>query len=283
MNRREILPVSILIAIVIIACALLAAPYIFPPGPEIPASATDSDLSTATTGITTALTTIIEYTESAADALSEADAPSPEEVQTVLNERSSASGDELSYAFVAPNGTITAVAPEMYAGSVGVDISAGEPGATIIRMREPFLSDAFVAQEGFTGIEVACPVLSDDGVYQGSVIAMAEPSAIVGEMVAPIETEKGITVTVMQPDGFILYDRDPAQVGKNLFTDEPFTGFPSLVELGHRIAATQDGSGEYTFYRSANVTDTLVTKNARWDTVSCLDREWRVILFREDA
>jgi hypothetical protein len=283
MNRCDILPVSILIAIVIIASLLLAAPYIFPPGTESPAATAEGDLSRLTSGIAAALTSITESTGTAAKTLSTADRHSAAEVQPVLDDLASTSGYALSYAFIVPNGTIIAVAPEMYAGSLGVNIAAGEPGAAIIGMREPFLSDAFVAQEGFTGIEIACPVLSSDGDYLGSVITMAEPSAIVGEMVAPMEAEHGITVTVMQPDGFILYDRDPAQVGKNLFSDLPFTDYPSLQALGKRIAADTAGNGAYTFYASPEKTGDTMQKQADWDTVAYLGKEWRIIVFRDET
>ena len=202
-------------------------------------------------------------------------------MQPVLDGLYSTSGYALSYAAITPDGTIIAVAPETYAGSVGINIAAGEPGTTIIRMHEPFLSDAFVAQEGFTGIEIACPVFSGDGEYMGSIITMAEPSAFVGDIVAPIEAENGITVTVMQPDGFILYDRDAAQVGKNLFHDIPFTNYPSLQKLGTAISANATGSGEYFFYASPDATGDAIQKQADWDTMVCLDKEWRIIRFQD--
>lgn len=283
MNRRDILPVSILLAVAVIACVLLAAPLFISPEPGNHAGTADRDLATLSTGITAALTTITERIGSAAKILSGAESLSAAEVQPVLDELVSTSGYALSFAFVAPNGTITAVAPEMYAGSVGINITASEPGATICRMRAPFLSDAFVAQEGFTGIEVACPVLSGEGDYRGSIIAMAEPLAIVGEIVAPMEAEKGITVTVMQPDGFILYDRDRAQVGKNLFVDLPFTDYPSLQALGKRIAADRAGNGAYTFYASPEKTGDVIEKHADWKTVSYRGKEWRVVLFRDET
>jgi len=273
MNRREILSVSILIIIAAIACILLVAPYIIPPETGNDENTDKSDFDYLKTNIETVLTTIGDTAESGAEALSTTESMSAAtEKQQVLDDLFSMSEYTMSYAVITPNGTITAVAPEAYSGSVGINIAGSEPGKTIIRTQEPLLSDAFIAQEGFTGIEIAWPISSQDGVYKGSVLAMANPSEFVREIVAPVEEEKDITVTVMQPDGFILYDQDTAQVGKNLFEDVPFTRYQSLQALGMNISATATGNGEYTFYSSPDKTGESVKKHADWDTVSYLNK-----------
>ncbi len=283
MKKSEILPVSILLVIAAIACVLLATPYIFPSDAVDDDTAVRSDLDYLNTHIKTVLFTIANNTTSAAEVLSSAKSLSAPEVQTVLDRLFSGSGYALSYGVINPNGTIIAVVPEAYAGSVGINIAGSEPGKTIIQTQESFLSNAFYAQEGFTGIEIASPIFSDKGEYLGSVLAMAEPSAFVGEIVAPIEDGQDITVTVMQPDGFILYDRDAAQVGKNLFEDLPFTNYQSLQALGKNISANAAGSGEYTFYSSPENTGELVKKYAEWDTMAFLDKEWRIVIFRDET
>ncbi|MDE4908455.1 cache domain-containing protein [Methanogenium marinum] len=279
MNRHEILPISILLLIAAIACILLAAPYFFPTEQGKEENTSMSDLEYMNSNIETVLTSIGDSAENAAQALSSADLMSTPEVQPVLNDLLSGSEYALSYATIDQNGTITAVAPDTYSNSVGINIGGSEPGKTIIKKREPFLSDAFTAEEGFTGIEIAWPVYSEDGEYKGSVLVMAEPSIFVGKIVNPVEEEKGITVTIMQPDGFILYDQDAAQIGKNLFNDIPFTNYRSLQALGKDISANTAGTGEYTFYKSPTDTTDLVKKHAEWDTVSYLNKEWRIILF----
>ncbi|WFN34155.1 hypothetical protein L1S32_09950 [Methanogenium sp. S4BF] len=279
MNRHEILPVLILFVIAVTACILLAAPSIFHSETENNEDNGIHDLDYLKTNIKTVLRSIGGSTERAAQTLSSAESISAPEVQPVLDELLSGAGYALSYATIVPNGTITAVAPEAYSGSVGINITGSEPGETIIKTREPFLSDAFIAKEGFTGIEIAWPVFSEDAEYKGSVLAMADPSVLVREIVAPVEEERGITVTIMQPDGFILYDRDTAQVGKNLFEDLPFTNYQSLQVLGEEISAKSAGSGEYTFYHSSKDTHYLVQKHAEWDTASYLGKQWRIILF----
>ncbi len=284
MNWRKTLPISVIIIIIAAACIFLATPYIFPSEPDEDKSAAIRDLEYITTNIEMVMTSIADSTESTSGALSSADSMESPEVQEALNELLSESNNyTLSYAAITPDGIIAAVAPDRYAESVGVNISGSEPGDTILRTQKPFLSDAFIAKEGFTGIEIAWPVFSREGSYKGSILAMANPSKFVGEIVAPVEKEKGITVTVMQPDGFILYDRDTAQVGKNLFEDVPFTTYDSLQALGQMIAANEKGNGTYTFYRSPENTGEAAQKHAYWDTCQCMGKEWRVILFTEDG
>ncbi|KAF1073201.1 hypothetical protein [Methanogenium sp. MK-MG] len=283
MNWRETLPISVVIVIIAAGCVLLSAQYIFPSEPDEDQDVAIRDIEYITTNIETVMTAIADQTRSASGDLSSADSMESPEVQEVLNELLSGSDYTMSYAAINPGGIITAVAPDNYSGSVGVNISESEPGDSILRTQEPFLSDAFTAKEGFTGIEIAWPVFSKEGVYKGSILAMAEPSEFIGAIVSPIEEDKDITATVMQPDGFILYDQDEAQIGKNLFTDEPFTNYENLQMLGKTISANGAGMGEYTFYRSPDNTEELTKKDAYWDTFAYMGKEWRIILFTENT
>jgi len=280
MSWREKLPVSTIIVVIIALGLLFAAQYLFPPAMSEGEKATIEDLDFLKNNIEMVLGSISADIESAAENLSSADSLSSPEVQLVLDSLWNRSEYALSYATIDEKGTITAVAPETYSGSVGIDITGAEPGDSVVKAREPMLSDAFVAKEGFTGIEIAWPVFSDEE-YRGSVLAMADPSEFLSGIIGPIEHEKGMTVTVMQPDGFILYDRDEGQVGKNLFVDEPFTRFKNLLNLGSTISANDSGSGAYTFYKSPDNTGQLTKKLAYWDTLKYLGKEWRIIIFKE--
>jgi hypothetical protein len=252
MSLSDKLPLSTIAVIIIAVGVLLAAQYLFPPAMGEGEKDIIKDL---------------EYLKN--------------NIGVVLDGLWNRSKYALSYAMVDPNGTITAIAPDIYSGSVGIDITGAEPGDSIVGSEEPLLSDAFIAKEGFTGIEIAWPVLSNDGEYRGSVLAMADPSGFLAEVIGPIEHEKEITVTVMQPDGFILYDRDKAQVGKNLFTDETFRRFKNLRMLGKTISANDAGSGAYTFYKSPDNTGQLAKKLAYWKTLKYLGKEWRIIIFKD--
>lgn len=112
---------------------------------------------------------------------------------------------------------------------------------------------------------------------------MAEPSAFVGDIVAPVEEEKGITVMVMQPNGFIIYDQDAAQIGKNLFEDKPFTDDQCLQSLGRNISANATGNEAYTFYASSDKTGDAIQRHANRDTLPFLGKEWRIIIFQNKS
>lgn len=279
MNHRFCAVVALCILIAAVFGCGCTAPLATPPAGDTGIQTDEEILVKITSNIETVLTTIGESTADAAEALSTEGEITSAAAQPILDELYSATPYALSFAVVDPKGTIIAVAPETYADSIGVNISSSEPGNTIVSSDMPYFSEAFVAVEGFTGIEISSPITGEE--RTGTVLAMADPSVFVGDIVQPVEEAENVTVTVMQPDGFILYDQDPAQVGKNLFTDQPFTGSLSLLALGHDIAASPMGNGEYIFYRSADDTNTQVQKNTRWDSCSYLGREWRVILFRE--
>jgi len=69
----------------------------------------------------------------------------------------------------------------------------------------------------------------------------------------------------MDDDGTILYDEDQKQVGKHLFTDEMYAGFPELLALGARIRAEPFGVGYYRFEGKDGAG--IIYKIAAWDTV----------------
>ena len=77
-------------------------------------------------------------------------------------------------------------------------------------------------------------------------------------------------------DGIVAYDRDASQIGKYLFTDPLYQPFPSLRNLGYRIAAERSGHGYYSFQVTQANKD-VVTKDTYWTTVELHGREWRLV------
>ncbi|MDD4127470.1 MAG: PDC sensor domain-containing protein [Methanomicrobium sp.] len=190
----------------------------------------------------------------------------------------------LSYGFMSADGVLmAAAAPEEYSDSVGLNIGSFEPAKTILSKREPYLTTAFTSIEGFYAIELSYPVFSSDGEYKGAVLCMAEPYRLLGDIISPVENETGASITVMQTDGLILYDRDIKQAGRNLLTDPFFTQYKSLINLGHTICSKKTGYGTYTFYESGADSSKYVKKQAYWDTVENSGQEWRIILFKSEV
>lgn len=201
-------------------------------------------------------------------------------VQDALSEARSDASYAVSYGFMSSDGVLEAVSPEQYSESVGLNIGSTEPAKTILSKREAYMTGAFTTQEGFYAVEFSYPVLSDEGSYTGSVLCMAEPYKLLSDIISPVENETSASFTVMQTDGLILYDKDSAQAGKNLFTDPFFSPYAGLRNLGHTICSKNTGYGTYTFYDPSSESEGSVKKQAYWDTVENPGSEWRIILFK---
>lgn len=119
--------------------------------------------------------------------------------------------------------------------------------------------------------------VSEDGLGGGEDFSY---SRMLSGIIAPVENETGASVTVMQTDGLILYDRDSGQVGRNLFSDPFFSKYETLKNLGHVISSKKTGYGTYIFYDSQAGNEKSVKKQAYWDTVENSGLELRIIMFK---
>lgn len=172
-------------------------------------------------------------------------------------------------------------------GAEGADIGGQEHIAHVLNNRNPTFSGEFLLVEGYTGTAIAYPVFSEDGELLGGISAIIEPEDLIGGLVAEnlqfdVSTRSQITdysFWAMDPDGLILYDRDESQIGKLLFEDPLYQPFPSLLELGERIAAERAGHGYYSF-QVAEGDETVVTKESYWTTVGLRGRDWRLVVTR---
>jgi len=170
-------------------------------------------------------------------------------------------------------------------GGEGADISSQEHIAHVLEAKNPTFSGQFLLVEGYHGTALAYPVFSPEGEFLGGISAIIEPDKLMNAMVAPqlrfnISTRSNITdysFWSMHPDGLIAYDRDESQIGKCLFEDPLYEPFPSLLDLGHRIASERAGHGYYSF-QVAEGDERVVTKESYWTTVGLHGREWRLIV-----
>lgn len=81
----------------------------------------------------------------------------------------------------------------------------------------------------------------------------------------------------MRPDGFILYDEDPKQIGKYLFTDAMYVKFPELQNFGDEMKGKPWGVGHYRFF--AKESEEIIYKIAAWDSLTLANGEvWKVIV-----
>ncbi len=85
-------------------------------------------------------------------------------------------------------------------------------------------------------------------------------------------------VWLMKDDGQIIYDEDPKQIGKYLFTDEMYAKFPELHQFGQKVLKAEWGIGYYSFLGAGSEKD-IVYKIAAWDSAKLPDgKVWKVVI-----
>lgn len=170
-------------------------------------------------------------------------------------------------------------------GGEGADISNQEHIAHVLKTKTPTFSKQFLLVEGYNGTALAYPVFSPQGEFVGGISTIIEPDKLLNAVVAPtlkFDTYNRSNITdysfwLMHLDGLIAYDRDASQIGKYLFEDPLYKPYPSLLELGHRIAAERSGHGYYSFPVTEG-NKRVVTKESYWTTAGLHGREWRLVV-----
>jgi hypothetical protein len=122
------------------------------------------------------------------------------------------------------------------------------------------------------------PILSDKGDLLGAVRMLIKHEIFL----KPLVDNKPCKVWVMQRDGLIVYDADPEEIGKNIFSDDMFKSFSDLIEFSKTVALSTTGAGSYSFYADRAKDNTLVEKIAAWDTAGIYGTEWRVVAMESD-
>lgn len=182
-------------------------------------------------------------------------------------------------------GTIIVAECKGCEGGEGANISSQEHIAHVLQAKTPAFSKQFLLVEGYNGTALAYPVFSPQGEFIGGISAIIEPDKLMNALVAPqlhfdVNNRSNISdysFWVMHLDGLIAYDRDASQIGKYLFIDPLYNPYPSLLELGHKIAAERSGHGYYSFQVTEG-NKRVVTKESYWTTAGLYDREWRLVV-----
>ena len=95
-------------------------------------------------------------------------------------------------------------------------------------------------------------------------------------IIAPIAAHLPVDIFLMQPDGLMIYDVDPDQIGRNVFHDPLYQPFPELLALAKKVAVNKKGTGVYRFYQEGS--DAPVIKKAYWKTIGRHGAEWRIVI-----
>jgi hypothetical protein len=167
--------------------------------------------------------------------------------------------------------------PAEYGGAVGADVSGQPHVQRGLAERRPLMSEVLRAVEGFDAVTVQHPVLAGDGTVLGLVSAVVEPDLLLADRSDRAIAGTPFTAWAMAPDGRLIYDADPARIGRNVITDPAYAGFPEFTAFARRIATEPSGNGSYTLSPPGGAT---VRQEAVWATAGLHGTAWRVVVVR---
>jgi len=184
-----------------------------------------------------------------------------------------------SVAFIRPDGTVAGIKPNTYGDLVGVDLSYQDIVAEALAARSPIMSDYTLLELDEKGTLIEYPVFLEDDEFAGIVSVVIDPAGLIEPYAKEIKSGYGYSVMAAQPDGLILYDDDPAEIGNETFGNPMYENYPDIIELAKAYSSQPEGTYSYTFRDTGFENE--VMKEVVWDTAGLLGKEWRLFIIRE--
>ncbi len=141
----------------------------------------------------------------------------------------------------------------------------------------PMMTPVVPLQSDMMGNIVAAPIFSSNKELIGTISVIFDPAVLLNATITAALEGTSYTTTVMQVDGLMIYDTDPLQLYKNMFTDPAYADYTQLLLLGHHVADYTSGYGTYKFTVDA-ASPIVVNKECYWATVFAYGQEWRIAL-----
>ncbi len=177
---------------------------------------------------------------------------------------------------------LLAVQPSEYDSIIGEDISTQEQNIQMHQTMRPALSNLIPLVEGFPGVVLVAPVFDASGQFIGALSIVIQPYRLISPVAGELVNASPYAMWAMQLNGTLIYDPDPQQQGKNLFTDPLYINNTDVQNFVRQVAADQSGYGTYNYYNT-NLDDNskiYVNKEAYWATVGIYRTEWRLVVWR---
>jgi hypothetical protein len=140
----------------------------------------------------------------------------------------------------------------------------------------PVMTPVIALQSDIMGIALAAPIFNADKELIGVVSVIFDPPTLINASASAAIADKPYELIAMQLDGLMIYDSDPAQQWRNLFTDPAYANFTSLLALGYKIVDAPSGYGNYSFNLIG--TSQVAQKECYWTTVNAYGEDWRIAL-----
>ena len=175
---------------------------------------------------------------------------------------------------------LVAVQPSNYSDIIGEDIKNQEQNIYMHDTMRPALSNLIPLVEGFPGVVIVAPIFDSNEQFMGALSIVIQPYQLIQPIAQTSLTDTSYSMWAMQTNGTLIYDPDPAQQGKNLFTDPIYVDYPGVQTFAHQVAAVQSGYGTYQYYDSNldNTAKVVVNKEAYWTTIGIYNTEWRLVI-----
>ena len=174
-------------------------------------------------------------------------------------------------------GTLIAAEPAAYHGAEGADLRDQPNVRHILASKRPIMSEVITVAEGFPAAVISTPVFTNESRFAGFASVVFRPEVLIAGVAGPAVNGTPFQVIVVQTDGRVLYDTDPAQVGRMTFEDPLYADYPDLLGAARRVTAERYGTATYGFA----VDGETVEKEIAWTTAGLHGAEWRVAVIRE--
>lgn len=171
------------------------------------------------------------------------------------------------------NGVKITVEPAEYKQYEGANRSDLQHVISLLKNKKPIMSNVYHSAEDIHAVTIGYPIFSDKGEFLGAVRMLIRHE----DFLMPLVEDKPCKIWVMQKNGLIVYDADPEEIGKNMFSDPMFSPFEDLISFSKTVVSSKSGAGSYSFYADVLKDKKLAEKIAAWDTAGLYGTEWRVI------
>ena len=200
------------------------------------------------------------------------------EAKNILNSLYTENSDVIIYSATADqNDILLTVQPSKYNSITGIDIKDQEQNIEMHKTMRPALSNLIPLTEDLSGVVMVSPVFDSNQQLVGSLTIAFQPYQLIYPIVK--DSTKGIyTIYAIQQNSTLIYDVTNEEQGKNIFTDEAYTGYTELQTFIHQVVDTRSGYGGYSYFDDLVESRPLVSKEAYWTTIGIYNADWRLVI-----
>lgn len=199
-------------------------------------------------------------------------------IRNILTSTLSRFSEIYEVVYVDSLGILKYIEPEEYRSSEGIDISEQSHVIQLFETKKRVISNIFRLVEGYHAIVMESPIIKNDKCV-GSISPIFKPHELIGSLTTEIQAIEVDDFWVMDATGFIIYDTDPFQIGRNIFTDSLYADFPTLHTATSVILAGESGKTEYSFLSKEK--NKTVNKDVWWRTSDYYGTKWKFCMVRE--